>query len=276
MLNIHSTAIIHPTSIISKNVTIGPYSIIGPNVFIGSFTKIGSYVIINENSFIGQNNQIFSGCSIGSFSQDLKYDSRDKLLGITYIGNNNLIREYTTINRPSTYSNITYIGNNNLIMSYVHIAHDCKLKNNIILANAVSIAGHVTVESFVVIGGMSGIHQFVKLGKLSMIAAMTKIIKDVPPFVIVDGNPPHIRGINIVGLKRNHIQESEITEIKKIYRLLKNNFDDFSSILSSISITETLNSKAILVNHFLSFMKTSLNQNFHSRGLTSFIIKKNI
>uniref|UniRef100_A0A060A8R2 Acyl-[ACP]--UDP-N-acetylglucosamine O-acyltransferase n=1 Tax=Cyanidiaceae sp. MX-AZ01 TaxID=1503164 RepID=A0A060A8R2_9RHOD len=212
---IHPTALVHPKAKIGKNVTIGAYSVIAQHVYIGENTKIGAHVVIDGMTYIGKSNQIMSFCSIGMVPQDLKYNNA----GITYIGNQNFIREYVSIHRGTR--GITYIGDQNLLMCYVHVAHDCQIANHVILVNGVNLAGHVRIASHGVVGGLSGVHQFVEIGRLSMIGGMSKIDRDVPPYMIVEGNPARIRGINLVGLRRKHIPEKHVTALKKMWMLMK-------------------------------------------------------
>lgn len=215
---IHETAVVHPNAQIGRNVIVGPYSVIGENVVIGDNCVIGSHVLIEGWTNIGSGNRFFHGASIGCEPQDLKFQGEKSYL---FIGDNNTFRENVTISRGTEGGGgETRIGNNNLIMAYCHVAHDCQLGNHIIMSNSTSLAGHVTVEDRVVIGGMSGIHQFTKIGKMVMIGGCSKIVKDIPPFVLVDGNPAKVSGINAVGLRRNGIAPEVRDEIKKAYRIL--------------------------------------------------------
>lgn len=215
---IHDTAIVHSSARIGKNVVIGPYAVIGENVEIGDNCIIGSHVNIEGWTTIGQGNRFSHGASIGCEPQDLKFKGEKSFL---FIGDNNYFRESVTISRGTEGGGAeTRIGNNNLFMAYSHVAHDCQLGNNIVVANCTALAGHVVVEDRAVIGGMSGVHQFSKVGKMAMIGACTKIVKDIPPFVLVDGNPARVSGINVVGLRRNGITPEVRDEIKKAYRIL--------------------------------------------------------
>lgn len=215
---VHETAIVHPNAKIGRNVIVGPYAIIGENVEIGDNCVIGPQVVIEGWTTIGQGNRFFHGCSIGCEPQDLKFRGEKSYL---FIGDNNTFRENVTVSRGTEGGGgETRIGNNNLFMAYSHVAHDCQLGSHIVIANCTALAGHVTVEDRAVIGGMSGIHQFTKIGKMVMVGACSKIVKDVPPFVLVDGNPAKVSGINVVGLRRNGIDPQIRDEIKKAYRIL--------------------------------------------------------
>jgi len=216
--NIHETAVVAPGAKLGKNVEIGPYSIIGEHVEIGDNTVIGPHVVIDGWTTIGKDNKIFHGASIGLEPQDLKFDGEKSYL---FIGDKNVIRENVTIHRGTAEGGgETRIGNDNLIMAYCHVAHDCQLGNHIIMSNATNLAGHVIIEDNVVISGMVGVHQFVRIGKMSMTGAHSKVVKDVPPYVLVDGHPAGVNGINVVGLRRNGVPPELRREIKKAYKIL--------------------------------------------------------
>lgn len=214
---IHPTAVIHPNAQIHSSVQIGPYAVIGEYVSIGADTVIDAHVVIDGHTRIGQGNRIYPGAAIGLAPQDLKYKGAASLVEI---GDRNTIREYVTINRATAEGEKTVLGDGNLLMAYVHVAHNCVLENNIIIANNVAIAGHVEIESRAVIGGMLGIHQFVHIGKMAMLGGMSRIDRDVPPFMLVEGNPSKVRSLNLVGLKRSGLTADEIGLLKKAFRLL--------------------------------------------------------
>ena len=218
MNNIHATAIIEDGAIIGQNVTIGPYTIIGPKVTIGDGTKIGSHTVIEGKTTIGKNNEIFSHSTLGSIPQDLKFDGEDVEL---IIGDNNKIREYTLFN-PGTQGggSITKIGDNNLFMGYTHVAHDVIVGNNCIFANCATLAGHVEVDDYVVIGGLTPIHQFCKIGTQAMVAGGSVVTQDIPPFCLAEGNRAVLRGLNLNGLRRRLDSRKEIDEIKQAYKAL--------------------------------------------------------
>jgi UDP-N-acetylglucosamine acyltransferase len=216
--DIHPTAIIHPGAKIGRNVVIGPYTVIGENVEIGDNCIIGPHVAIDGWTTIGTGNKFYHGASIGFEPQDLKFKGEKSFL---FIGDDNVFRENVTVHRGTEGGGgETRIGNHNLFMAYTHVAHDCTLGNYIVLANCTALAGHVEVEDRAVIGGMSGVHQFTKIGKMVMVGACSKIVKDIPPFVLVDGNPAKVSGINVVGLRRNGVEPEIRDEIKKAYRIL--------------------------------------------------------
>lgn len=186
---------VHPNAQIHPTVQVGPYAVIGEYVTVGEGTVIGAHAILDGYTRIGQGNRIYPGAAIGLEPQDLKYQGAASLVEI---GDRNTIREYVTVNRATAAGEKTIIGNDNLLMAYVHVAHNCILENNIIIANNVAIAGHVEIESRAVIGGMLGIHQFVHIGKMAMLGGMSRIDRDVPPFMLVEGNPSKVRSLNLV------------------------------------------------------------------------------
>lgn len=214
---IHKTAIIEDGAVIADGVEIGAYTYIGANVKIGRGCKIASHTVIEGNTEIGEETQIFSHAVIGSIPQDLKYRGEEVFLKI---GNRNLIREFTLIN-PGTEGggSVTQIGDDNLLMGYVHIAHDVKIGNRCILANAATLAGHVELGNGVVVGGLTPIHQFVKVGDLAMIAGASALSQDIPPFCMAEGNRAVIRGLNLTGLRRA-LSREDIDDIKRAYREL--------------------------------------------------------
>ena len=215
---IHQTAIIDSTSNIAENITIGPYTVIGANVSIDSGTIIGPHVTINGATTIGKNNRIYQFSSIGEDPQDKKYAGEKSFLEI---GNNNEIREFTTIHRGTIQdNNITIIGSNNLLMAYTHVAHDCVIADDVILANAASLGGHVHLGNNAILGGFSIVHQFCHLGEHCFSAMGSVITKDVPPYVMVGGMPTKARGINSVGLDRRGFSQDDILNIKRAYKVL--------------------------------------------------------
>jgi len=213
---IHKTAIIDTKSKISSTVKIGPYSVIGPNVEIGDNAVIQSHVNITGHTVIGKNNNIYPFASIGNDPQDMKFKGEKTEL---IIGDDNTIREYSTIN-PGTIQGggITKIGNNNLIMISAHIAHDCIIGNNIVIANNAAIAGHAQVDDFVVIGGNCGVQQFARIGKMAMIGGMTGVSRDVIPYGLSTGNRNYLNGINVVGLRRSNVSNKDIIGLTEAYK----------------------------------------------------------
>ncbi|MBM7624593.1 acyl-ACP--UDP-N-acetylglucosamine O-acyltransferase [Sporohalobacter salinus] len=250
--NIHETAIIYSGAEIAKDVEIGPYTIIGGNVKIDSGTEIGAHVVIEGQTRIGKDNKIFHGAVIGREPQDLKFEGEK---GCVEIGNENTIREFATIHcGTEAGSGVTKIGDNNLIMAYCHVAHDCQLKNNITITNAVDFGEHVIVEDSVVITGLAEIYEFVKIGRMAMIGAHSKVTKDIPPYILVDGNPASVHGINVVGLRRNGVTPELRKEIKQAYKYLYRSDNNISQAIKKMD--KELN-KSSEIEHFLRFLRNT-------------------
>ncbi len=217
MSEIHSTAIIENGAVIGDGVKIGPFCVIGKDVKIGKNTVVQSHVVIEGDTEIGENNTIYSYASIGKVSQDLKYKGEPTK---TIIGNGNTIREFVTIHRGTTDRMETRIGNNNLIMCYCHVAHDVIVGNGCIFSNGVTLAGHVTVEDFAIIGGLTAVHQFCRIGKYSMTGGASGIVQDICPFMLSEGKPAVPRTINSVGLTRRGFTEEQNINLKRAYKLI--------------------------------------------------------
>ena len=215
---IHPTAIINNKTKISNDVEIGPYCIIGPDVELGSKTKLHSHVSIIGNTKIGANNEIFPFVSIGTDPQDLKYKGEKNSI---IIGNNNKFREYVNIN-PGTEQGggVTTIGDNNLFMVYCHVAHDCFISNNIVLANNVQVGGHVIIQNNAIVGGICAIHQFSRIGESAMIGGMTGVLSDVIPFGLSMGNRNNLMGLNLIGLRRSKVSNENIKKIQLAYDII--------------------------------------------------------
>ncbi|MFO0320591.1 MAG: acyl-ACP--UDP-N-acetylglucosamine O-acyltransferase, partial [Neisseriaceae bacterium] len=217
-INIHPTAIVDKNAVIHDGVEIGAYTIIGPNVEIGENTAIFHHVSIVGHTKIGNNNKIYQFASLGEAPQDKKYQGEPTQL---IIGNSNTIREFCTFNTGTVQGiGLTTVGDNNWIMAYVHIAHDCIVGNNTIFANSVALAGHVTVKDWVILGGAAAVHQFCILGEHSMMAAMTGVSQDVPPYIMASGYRAEPKGINVEGLKRREFTASQIESIKNAYKII--------------------------------------------------------
>ena len=212
---IHPTAIVNNKSKVSSSAMIGPYCIIGPDVEIGTNTKLHSHISIIGNTKIGKSNEIFPHVSIGTDPQDLKYRGEKNSI---IIGDNNKLREYVNINPGTSQGGtVTKLGDNNLLMVYCHVAHDCNLGNNIVLANNVQVGGHVTIEDNAIIGGSCAIHQFSRIGQLAMVGGMTGVLSDVIPYGLSLGNRNNLVGLNLIGLRRAKITNENIKLIQKFY-----------------------------------------------------------
>ena len=215
---IHTSSIIDPNAKISKDVVIGPYCVIGSDVELGSNTKLHSHININGNTKIGKNNEIFPFVSIGTPPQDLKYKGEKNSI---IIGDNNKLREYVNINPGTSHGGaVTKLGDNNLLMVYCHVAHDCNLGDNIVLANNVQVGGHVTIDNNAIVGGSCAIHQFSRIGSLAMVGGMTGVLSDVIPYGLSLGNRNNLVGLNLIGLRRAKISNDNIKLLQKFYDLV--------------------------------------------------------
>jgi len=240
--DIHPTAIIHQEAILHKKVKIGAYSVIGKSVEVGEGTEIGNHVNITGYTKIGKSNKIFHSSSIGEQPQDMKYKNQETYLEI---GDRNTIREFCTINTGTVEGNKkTKIGNDNWIMAYVHIAHDCIVKNNIVIANSATLAGHVEVDDHVVLGGLTAIHQFCKIGQHSITMGGTLLSQDVPPYVraVSRGGMAFPNGINSEGLKRRGFTSKAISDIKNGYKIIymrNNSIDEAKKELAKLALSSS-------------------------------------
>ncbi len=217
MTTIHPTAIVHAGAKIGANVTIGPYAIIGPHVELGDGTDVQGHAVVDGHTKIGCNCRLFPFACIGMPTQDLKYAG-----GTTYaeIGDGTTLREFSTVHTGTRDGEVTRVGRNCLVMAYVHIAHGCSVGNEVILSNAVQLAGEVEIEDQVIVAGMSGVHQFTRVGCMAMVGAACKIAQDVPPYMLVADTPAVVRGPNVVGLQRRNVPAEARAAIKQAYKLL--------------------------------------------------------
>ncbi|MEK9657845.1 MAG: acyl-ACP--UDP-N-acetylglucosamine O-acyltransferase [bacterium] len=245
---IHPSAVVHPSAILGKDVVIGPNTYVGQHVIIGDRSVLESHILVEKWTKIGADCHIHFGSVIGGTPQDKKYDGEKSWV---YIGDRNQIREYVTINRGTTLGGgVTKMGDDNLILAYVHIGHDCILHNNIVISNSTNMGGHVEINNDVVIGGMTGIHQFLRVGQGAMIGGYSKLVKDIPPYVLCDGNPAQIHGLNVVGLRRKKLASEAISELKEAYKTL------YRSDLTLRLALEKLNSQSFThaeVQRFVDF-----------------------
>jgi UDP-N-acetylglucosamine acyltransferase len=214
---IHPTAIIHPKAKIGADCHIGPYCIIGEHVELGDGCYLHSHVVLDGRITLGRNNEIFPFASLGLKTQDLKWKG-----GATYtrIGDHNTFREYVTVHSATGDGETTVIGSHNHILAYCHIAHNVILGNHIIMSNVATLAGHVTVEDHAVIGGLAAVHQFCRIGRMAIIGGCSKVVQDIPPYMLADGNPAVARTINKVGMERNGVSEEAQSALKKAYKIL--------------------------------------------------------
>jgi UDP-N-acetylglucosamine acyltransferase len=247
----------HPTAIISKKaklgegVSVGPYSIITDCVEIGPDSKIGAHCVIDGNTKIGSNCEIFTGAVVGSRPQDLKFKGEKVFLEI---GSDNIIREYCTLNPGTGDEGRTCVGNGNLLMAYSHIAHDCLIGDECIIANSGTLAGHVTIEDKAVIGGLVAIHQFVHVGTLSIIGGCSKVVQDIPPYSTCDGHPARVYGLNLIGLRRQKFSKESIENLNRAYKIL---FNSGFTTRHALENLETEIKDSAEVNYLINFVKRS-------------------
>ncbi len=251
---IDATAVVHPSARIAKNVEIGPYCIIGPEVEIGEGTWVGAHVVIHKWAKIGRDNKIFDSASIASPPQDFKYKGeRNQVI----IGDRNIIREYVTIHLPTGEGNETRIGNDNLIMVHAHVPHNARIGNQIVIGGYVGLGGHCVLEDQCIIGGMAGVHQMVRIGRLAMIGAHSKVTQDIPPFMLVDGSPAEVKGLNSIGMDRRGLSQEAQTEIKKAFKIL------YQSKLKLADAKEEIKRKLKPldeIKHLISFLDVETNR----------------
>ncbi len=254
---IHPTALISPKADIDADVDIGPYTIVGDHVAIHTGTVVGPHVTIDPYVEIGPECHIFQFASIGALPQAIKFQGE-----VTHvkIGRKTVVREFATINRGTGFGGgITEVGDENLLMAYTHVAHDCKTGRGVILANNATLAGHITVEDYVTIGGLTALHQFVRIGKHAYIGGKSAVVKDVPPFVIAAGDRAKLHGLNRVGLKRHGYSDEALAMLKKTYRLI---FRIGLTLNEAIARVNAEVDRTPEVDYFLAFIRDS------QRGLT--------
>jgi len=252
---IHSSAIIHPKARIGTGCEVGPFCLIGEHVTLGDHCKLHSHVVIDGHTTLGKENQVFPFASIGLRTQDLKWKG-----GITRteIGDRNTIRECVTIHSATADGEATIIGSDNNILANSHIGHNVVMGNRVIVSMA-ALAGHVIVEDFALVGGLSAVHQFCRIGRMSMIAGCSKVVQDVPPFMIVDGNPAETRTVNKIGLERNGFSDKTQTALRQAYKIL---FREELSVPNALVKIEKELPPLPEVQHLVQFIRAS------ERGIT--------
>jgi UDP-N-acetylglucosamine acyltransferase len=253
---IHSTAIIHPNAEVASSCEIGPYCVIGEHVTLGDNCQLHSHIVIDGYTKLGKKNEIFPFASIGKKTQDLKWKG-----GVTRleIGDRNVFREGVTIHSATDDGNATMVGSDNLLLTYVHIAHDCVLGNHIIMSGFAGLAGHVVVEDHAILGGYTAVHQFCRVGRLAMTGGCSRIPQDVPPFMIVEGNPAETRTINKIGLERNGVSSEAQTALRRAYKII---FREELSVPNALLKIEEELPPLPEVQHLVQFIRAS------ERGIT--------
>jgi UDP-N-acetylglucosamine acyltransferase len=248
---IHPSAVVHPGAQVGEECEIGPCCVIGENVVLGPRCRLHSHVVIDGHTNLGSDNEIFPFASIGLKSQDLKWNG-----GVTRteIGDNNTFREYVTVHSATADGESTIVGSHNHILAYSHIAHNVRLGSHVVMSNVATLAGHVTVEDHAVVGGLAAVHQFCRIGKMAIIGGCSKVVQDVPPFMLADGNPARTRTINKVGLERNGVSEEAQAALRQAYKMLFRGGLTLSNALAKI---EKELPELPEVGHLIQFVRAS-------------------
>jgi UDP-N-acetylglucosamine acyltransferase len=248
---IHPSAVVHPGAQVGEECEIGPCCVIGENVVLGPRCRLHSHVVIDGHTNLGSDNEIFPFASIGLKSQDLKWNG-----GVTRteIGDNNTFREYVTVHSATADGESTIVGSHNHILAYSHIAHNVRVGSHVVMSNVATLAGHVTVEDHAVVGGLAAVHQFCRIGKMAIIGGCSKVVQDVPPFMLADGNPARTRTINKVGLERNGVSEEAQAALRQAYKMLFRGGLTLSNALAKI---EKELPELPEVGHLIQFVRAS-------------------
>jgi UDP-N-acetylglucosamine acyltransferase len=249
MSEIHPTACIDKSAELGKEVKVGPFAVIEDNVRIGAGSEIGAHAVVKRFTHLGQRNRVYEHAVLGGEPQDVKFKGETSYLEI---GDDNLIREFTTLHRASGEGQVTRVGSRNFLMVGIHIAHNCEIGDDNIFANGVALAGHILVEDHVFLASNVGGHQFVRFGRYSMVGGKSKIVQDVLPFFTTDGNPPSVRGLNVVGLRRAGFDASQRASLKRAFSVLLRNGIPFEQAVAELSTMDDEN-----VRHLLEFIRGS-------------------
>lgn len=250
-MSIHPTAVIHERAAIGEGCKIGPYCVIGEHVTLGPRCVLHSHVVIDGHTDLSEANTIYPFASIGLQTQDLKHTG-----GTTHtrIGSHNTFREYLTIHSATDDGDATVIGSHNNLLAYTHVAHDCQLGDHIVMSNVATLAGHVTVEDCAIIGGLAAVHQFCRIGTMSIIGGCSKVVQDIPPYMMADGNPATTRALNKEGLKRNQVSEATQAALKQAHRIIFRGDLTISKSIDQAKAEITANPK---LDHLLTFIQSS-------------------
>ena len=248
---IHSSAVIHIKAKVGADCEIGPFCVIGEHVTLGKGCRLHSHVVIDGHTTLGDENEIYPFASIGLKTQDLKWKG-----GITrtVIGDRNTFREYVTIHSATGDGEVTTVGSHNNLLAYTHVAHNVTIGNRIIMSNVATLAGHVTVEDHAIVGGLAAVHQFCRIGRMSIIGGCSKVVQDVPPFMMADGNPAETRTVNKVGMERNGISEEVQTAMKTAYKIL---FREGLTIPNALAKIEKELPLSPEMKHLIQFVRSS-------------------
>ena len=248
---IHPKAVVHRNAFLGAGCVIGPYCVIGEHVVLGDNCRLHSHVVIDGRTKLGRGNEIFPFASIGLKTQDLKWSGGTTF---TEIGDNNTFREYVTIHSATGDGEVTRVGSNNHVLAYCHIAHNVTVGNHVVMSNVATLAGHVTVEDHAVIGGLAAVHQFCRIGKMAIIGGCSKVVQDVPPFMLADGNPAETKTVNKVGLDRKEVSEKTQAALKQAYKIL---FREGLTISKALTRIEADLLPSPEIQHLLQFVRTS-------------------
>ena len=248
---IHPSAVIHPAAQIGSNCHIGPFCVIGEHVSLGANCKLHSHVVVDGRTSLGTGNELFPFAAIGLKTQDLKWKG-----GVTrtLIGDHNVFRENTTVHSATNDGDATVIGSHNHFLAYTHIAHDCVVGSHIVMSNVGTLAGHVIVEDHAIIGGLAAVHQFCRIGRMAIIGGCSKVVQDVPPFMLADGNPAETKALNKVGLERNGVSEEAQAALKKAFKIL---FRDGLTVSNALVKIEAELPGLPELQHLIAFVKSS-------------------
>lgn len=248
---IHPTAIVHPGARIGEDCEIGPYCIVGEHVELGPRCKLHSHVVVDGHTVIGSDNQFFPFCSVGLKTQDLKWKG-----GITWtrVGDHNVFREYVSVHSATGDGEETRVGNHNNLLAYTHVAHNVILGNHVIMSNLAALAGHVTVEDYAIIGGLAAVHQFCRVGTMSIAGGLSKVNQDVPPYMMIDGNPATTRALNKVGLERRGVTAEAQVALKQAHRLM---FREKLTLSNALQRIEEELPSLPEIKHLVQFARTS-------------------
>ncbi len=249
--SVHPSAVIHPEAQIGSNCHIGPFCVIGEHVTLGPDCKLHSHVVIDGHTTLGAGNELFPFAAIGLKTQDLKWKG-----GVTrtLIGDHNVFRENTTVHSATNDGDATVIGSHNHFLAYTHIAHDCRVGSHIVMSNVGTLAGHVIVEDHAIIGGLAAVHQFCRIGRMAIIGGCSKVVQDVPPFMLADGNPAETKALNKVGLERNGVSEDSQAALKKAFKIL---FRDGLTVSNALVKIEAELPQLPELQHLIAFVKAS-------------------
>jgi UDP-N-acetylglucosamine acyltransferase len=250
-LEIHPTAIVDPKARLGEGVTVGPYCVIGDRVLIGDGTTIGSHCVITGHTLLGKRNRVFTGAVLGSEPQDVKYHGEETYLEI---GDENVIREYVTINPGTGEGSKTVIGNDNWIMIQAHVGHNCVIQNHVKLANGVMLGGHAVIEDYATVGGGTPVHQYVRIGRFAMIGGGFRVVQDVVPYMMAGDEPLRIYGLNQVGLERNNIPKESIEVLKKAHKVI---FRQNLTLKEALKVLSADFPPIEELKHLIAFLNTS-------------------